>query len=232
MAARILFALARAVLLALLAVGLVGLSYTLSRELKPIGIVRMDRHSTSTMTTVVPSRAPAKPDEAPARKPRTVATPPPVTPAAPTAVVAVQPASRLRYPLPGFEGALRDTFDERRGRRRHEALDIMAPRGTPVLAVDDGRVAKLMRSPMGGISIYHRDPSGTRVYFYAHLDRYAPDLKQDAAIREGDVIGYVGSTGNAPEEAPHLHFALFELGEDKRWWKGRAVNPYALLKPG
>lgn len=141
------------------------------------------------------------------------------------------PASRLAFPLAGLEHALRDNFDEKRGMRRHHALDIMAPRGTPVRAVDDGRIAKLYRGALAGIAIYQFDAASTRVYFYAHLDRYAPGLKEGASVKRGQVIGYVGSTGNAPERAPHLHFAMHELGSDKRWWKGKAVNPYGLLRP-
>ncbi len=157
----------------------------------------------------------------------------PAAVARPAATPAPGPAApgRLAFPLPGFEHALRDNFNEKRGVRQHAALDIMAPRGTPVRAVDDGRIAKLYRGPMAGISIYQFDPATTRVYFYAHLDRYAADLKEGQPVARGDVIGYVGSTGNAPERAPHLHFAIHELGPDKRWWKGKAINPYALLRP-
>jgi murein DD-endopeptidase MepM/ murein hydrolase activator NlpD len=106
----------------------------------------------------------------------------------------------------------------------------MAPRGTPVRAVDDGAVAKLYRGPLAGTTVYQFDAAKSRVYMYAHLDRYAPGLREGQAVRRGQVIGYVGSTGNAPESAPHLHFAMYELGRDKRWWKGKAANPYALLR--
>jgi murein DD-endopeptidase MepM/ murein hydrolase activator NlpD len=149
---------------------------------------------------------------------------PPSQPAAPTA--------RLAFPVLGFEDApLRDTFDERRGVRRHHALDIMAPRGTPVVAADDGRVAKLLRNPIGGITLYQFDREGSRVYYYAHLQSYAPGIAEGREIRRGDLLGFVGSTGNATAHAPHLHFAVYELGDgDKRWWKGRPVNPYPLLK--
>jgi murein DD-endopeptidase MepM/ murein hydrolase activator NlpD len=136
---------------------------------------------------------------------------------------------RLAFPLPGFEHALRDNFYEKRGVRTHSALDIMAPRGTPVLAVDDGTVAKLYRGPMAGVTVYQFDTAKARVYMYAHLDRYAPGLALGQPVRRGQVIGFVGSTGNAPESAPHLHFAMHELPADKRWWRGKAVNPYALL---
>jgi len=151
-------------------------------------------------------------------------------PAAPAAAQVPAKPGQLAFPLPGYEHALRDNFDEKRGVRRHEALDIMVPRGTPVRAVDNGRIAKLYRGPMAGISVYQFDAATTRVYFYAHLDRYAPGLKEGQAVARGDVIGYAGSTGNAPESAPHLHFAIHELGPDKRWWKGKAINPYSLLR--
>ena len=136
----------------------------------------------------------------------------------------------LLMPVKGFDPkALRDNFDEARGIRRHEALDIMAARGTPVVAADDGTIAKLFRSVAGGITIYQYDPSGKFVYYYAHLDRYRDGLAQGEAVKRGDVIGYVGSTGNAPANAPHLHFTIFQLGPEKRWWRGKAVNPYPYL---
>jgi murein DD-endopeptidase MepM/ murein hydrolase activator NlpD len=137
---------------------------------------------------------------------------------------------RLAFPVPGLEKSLRDNFDETRGgARKHEALDIMAPRGTPVVAVDDGKVAKLFRSAAGGITVYQFDPSEKYVYYYAHLDRYAEGLVEGLLLKRGDPVGYVGSTGNAPENAPHLHFTMFRMGPDKRWWKGTAVNPYPYL---
>jgi len=139
-------------------------------------------------------------------------------------------AKTLAFPVQGHAGALRDNFDERRFGVRHEALDIMAPRGTPVVAVDDGEIAKLFRSIPGGLTIYQFDPSGKLAYYYAHLDRYAPDLRQGVKVQRGQVIGYVGSTGNARADAPHLHFTVFALGPAKQWWKGVAINPYERLR--
>jgi len=140
-------------------------------------------------------------------------------------------AGTLSFPLSGIDrSVLRDNFDDRRGKRRHGALDIMAPRGTPVVAVDDGAVAKMYHHPLGGNTLYQVDPRQERVYYYAHLDGYAKGLREGATVKRGDVVGFVGSTGNAPERAPHLHFAIFRLGADKRWWKGEPVNPYPLLK--
>jgi peptidoglycan LD-endopeptidase LytH len=126
--------------------------------------------------------------------------------------------------------ALVDTFEQGRPGHRHEAIDIAAPRGTPVHAADDGKVAKLFTSVPGGLTVYQFDPAVQLAYYYAHLDRYAPGLKEGMALRRGDVIGFVGTTGNAAPDAPHLHFAVFRLGPLKQWWKGDAVNPYPALR--
>jgi murein DD-endopeptidase MepM/ murein hydrolase activator NlpD len=136
-------------------------------------------------------------------------------------------------PIDGVSRAqLHDSFDERRaaGLRRHEALDIMAPRGTPVRAVEAGRVAKLFRSVAGGLTVYLFDSAETFSYYYAHLDRYAAGLHEGQQVRRGELIAYVGSTGNASEDAPHLHFAVFQLGAERRWWQGTPINPYAVLR--
>ena len=137
----------------------------------------------------------------------------------------------LAFPVKGYERALRDNFDERRGEAPHEALDIVAPRGTEVVAVDHGTVAKLFKSVPGGITIYQFDESGSLAYYYAHLDRYAPGLREGDPVKRGEVIGYVGSTGNARADAPHLHFTVFALGADRKWWKGAAINPHGALAP-
>jgi murein DD-endopeptidase MepM/ murein hydrolase activator NlpD len=137
----------------------------------------------------------------------------------------------LAIPVAGVTAAdLVDTFDDKRGSDRvHEALDIMAPAGTPVFAVADGHVEKLFDSDNGGLTIYQFEPTGRYAYYYAHLQRYAAGLSEGDRIRRGQVIGYVGSTGNASPEAPHLHFGIFRLGAEKRWWEGTAVNPYPLF---
>ena len=126
---------------------------------------------------------------------------------------------------------LRNTFDDGRDgdKRGHEAIDIMAARGTPVLAVDDGRIAKLFLSEPGGITVYQLDPSGQFAYYYAHLERYADGLTEGQTVRRGAVLGYVGTSGNASPDAPHLHFALFRLGPEKQWWKGEPINPFEFL---
>jgi murein DD-endopeptidase MepM/ murein hydrolase activator NlpD len=137
----------------------------------------------------------------------------------------------LVIPVAGIRPeALVDTFEQGRPGHRHEAIDIAAPRGTPVHAVDDGKVAKLFTSVPGGLTVYQFDPAGKLAYYYAHLDRYVPGLKEGEPLRRGDVIGYVGSTGNAAPDAPHLHFAVFRLGPLQQWWKGDAINPYPALR--
>lgn len=140
-------------------------------------------------------------------------------------------ARPLRMPIDGvLASSLRDTFSEGRPGHLHEAIDILAPRGTPVYAVDDGPLVKLFTSAPGGLTVYQFDPNGQLAYYYAHLDRYALGLKEGNALRRGDLLGYVGSTGNASPDAPHLHFAVFRLGAEKQWWKGTPVNPFEALR--
>jgi murein DD-endopeptidase MepM/ murein hydrolase activator NlpD len=124
---------------------------------------------------------------------------------------------------------LRESFAERRGGHVHEAMDILAPRNTPVLAVEDGRLVKLFVSRQGGNTIYQFDPSETYTYYYAHLERYAPGVREGDPLRRGQVIGYVGTSGNAPPDTPHLHFAIFRLTGDKQWWRGTAIDPFLVL---
>lgn len=138
---------------------------------------------------------------------------------------------KLLVPVQGIRyNDLADNYGQPRGKeRRHEALDIMAPKGTPVLAVADGKVAKLFNSKPGGITLYQFDPTERYAYYYAHLDRYADGIKEGMQLKRGELIGYVGSTGNADTKAPHLHFAVVELTPEKQWWKGTPVNPYPLM---
>ena len=137
---------------------------------------------------------------------------------------------RLTVPVAGITPSqLVGSFDLPRGSSRHEAIDIMAPRGTPVLAVEDGRVAKLFESRTGGRTLYQFDPAERVAYYYAHLDRYADGILQGQALKRGQTIGYVGTTGNADPSAPHLHFAIFVLGPERRWWEGTPLDPHAVL---
>jgi murein DD-endopeptidase MepM/ murein hydrolase activator NlpD len=147
------------------------------------------------------------------------------------ATAAAASAPKLLIPVEGMKLAqLSDNFDQPRGtERHHEALDIMAPKGTKVLAVADGKVAKLFDSKAGGLTVYQFDPSDKLAYYYAHLDKYADGLKEGAEIKRGDLIGYVGVTGNSSPTAPHLHFAVFELTPEKQWWKGTPLNPFPLM---
>jgi murein DD-endopeptidase MepM/ murein hydrolase activator NlpD len=155
--------------------------------------------------------------------------PAPVSPTEAGAVVALR-ARDLKIPVEGVDRKdLRNTFAEARGSRTHEALDILAPRGREVRAVEDGRIQKLFTSKAGGLTIYEFDTTETFAYYYAHLDRYADGLLEGQMVRRGDVIGYVGSTGNASPDAPHLHFAIFRLGPERQWWKGDPINPYLVF---
>jgi murein DD-endopeptidase MepM/ murein hydrolase activator NlpD len=180
---------------------------------------------------------------------RVGATAPPVRPVAtsgPPGVAAAAPGEEpadavealhrhtLRVPVDGVSvESFKSEFEERRsgkGGHPHEAVDILAPRNTPVHAVEDGAIAKLFESQAGGHTIYQSDPTGRFTYYYAHLERYADGLHDGQPVAAGDVIGYVGTSGNAPPGTPHLHFAISELGPDKHWWQGRAIDPYLAFK--
>lgn len=141
-------------------------------------------------------------------------------------------ARHLTIPVQGIEPGklVRSYHDRRSGGREHEALDILAPRDTPVVAVEDGTIAKLFVSKAGGNTIYQFDPGREYAYYYAHLGRYADGLQEGAAVHRGQVIGYVGTSGNAPQNTPHLHFAVFRLTSGKHWWEGTPIDPYDILR--
>lgn len=158
-------------------------------------------------------------------------------PASPEPTIGAAPAAELEdrdllIPVEGITAdRLTPSFSDARGNsRRHEAIDILAPRNTPVKAVDDGRIARLFQSKAGGITIYQFDPSERYCYYYAHLERYAAGLREGQEVKKGQVIGYVGVSGNAPKDTPHLHFAVFRLSEAKRWWEGTPLDPFEILK--
>lgn len=153
------------------------------------------------------------------------------TPVEATPIELAALSAELTVPVSGVRaGDLLDTFSEARGTRRHNALDIPAPRGTPVLSAADGRLLKLYDSENGGLMIYAADASERFVLLYAHLDRYAEGLAEGAALRRGQVIGYVGTTGNAPPDVPHLHFGIARTRTVARWWSGTPIDPRPLLQ--
>jgi murein DD-endopeptidase MepM/ murein hydrolase activator NlpD len=138
----------------------------------------------------------------------------------------------LLIPVEGIPAAaLTDTFTQARagGARPHDAIDIMAPRGRAVLAAADGRIDKIFWSEAGGRTLYERSADGRLIYYYAHLDGYAPGLREGQNIRRGQPVATVGSTGNADPAAPHLHFAVNVMQPGEPWHGGRPVNPYPLL---
>lgn len=177
----------------------------------------------------VPTRTPARP--ASAASPASGAAQPKPAVLVDADVVELR-RRHLPIPVAGVAASsLVPTFHQTRGgNREHEALDILAPRGTPAIAVEESRVQKLFTSERGGLTAYLFDLSATYCYYYAHLDRYADDLKEGDVVPRGHIVGYVGTTGNAPPETPHLHFAVFKLGPEKRWWEGTPIDPYAIWR--
>ena len=158
-------------------------------------------------------------------------------PAAPPPKVPQQPAlvlgpTGLAIPVAGISaGELQDTYTQSRsGGRVHNAIDIMAPHGTPVVASAPGTVEKIYDSKGGGgLTVYVRSPDRAWIFYYAHLQDYAPGLREGQVLKQGDPIGTVGSTGNANPAGPHLHFAVHRMAEGEDWHEGTAVNPYPLL---
>ncbi len=137
----------------------------------------------------------------------------------------------LEIPVEGVgPAALVDTFHNAREGHEHEAIDIIAPRETPVVAAEDGTIVKLFQSAAGGLTIYQFDPTEQYCYYYAHLERYADNIQEGDHVRRGQVIGYVGTSGNAPRNTPHLHFSISKLGPEKHWWEGTPIDPYRVLR--
>jgi murein DD-endopeptidase MepM/ murein hydrolase activator NlpD len=139
---------------------------------------------------------------------------------------------KLIIPVAGVKPEqLQDTFtDSRSEGRAHDAIDIMAPAGTPVVAASDGEIVRLFQSERGGTTIYQLSPDKRLVFYYAHLQRYADGLTVGKFARQGEVIGYVGDTGNAGAGNYHLHFSIAVLADPKRYWEGTNINPYPLLR--
>lgn len=152
---------------------------------------------------------------------------------APMPAQATPEGEGLLVPVAGIRpDELVDSFADERGggARMHEALDIMAPRGTAVVAAAPGTIERLFRSEAGGNTIYVRSEDRRTIYYYAHLDAYAENIGEGAAVRRGQMLGTVGSSGNASEEGPHLHFAILRTTPEAEWWEpATAINPYPLL---
>ena len=192
--------------------------------------------STGCARQVIGARPAATPRRAPAVAARTPVRAPT---RAPTGVGPVSSSETVNYilsrglivPVAGMTMAqLRDTFDEGRDAgRTHRSLDILAPRGTAVLAADDGRILRVGSNALGGNTVYATDPQGRVVYYYAHLDAYQPGLAEGATIVRGDTLGIVGTTGNAPKDTPHLHFQVMRMPSDGKYWDGDPINPYPLF---
>jgi peptidoglycan LD-endopeptidase LytH len=166
-----------------------------------------------------------------ARSGSVVTVKPPQTAPVQVAEQVVVGPSGLAIPVVGVKREqLSDTYDQARGQgRRHDAIDIMAPEGTPVIAAADGRIEKLFDSVRGGHTVYERSPDGKWTYYYAHLSAYAPGLAEGQQVKRGQVIARVGHSGDASAAGPHLHFAINAMGPGERWWNGTPINPYPLL---
>jgi len=191
------------------------------------------------MPNAQPNGKPATAPAAAPPTPRELASDTLVAAAAPNDSNAVRPtpdelaqlASDLTIPVVGVEPKdLLDTFDEPRGSRRHNALDIPAPRGTPVISATAGKVLRVFSSQAGGLMVYASDPTDRFVLMYAHLDRYVNGIADGMPLQRGDTIGFVGTTGNAPPNVPHLHFGIARTSNVGRWWTGMPVDPRPLLR--
>jgi len=149
----------------------------------------------------------------------------------PVVVPSSAPPGATIIPVAGLRrDQLADTFDDARGEGRvHDAIDIMAPRGTPVIAAAAGTVEKIFDSKLGGHTLYIRRDGGAWIDYYAHLDGYAAGLVEGAKVKRGQIIATVGSTGDADAEAPHLHYAINMMAPGESWWQGKAINPYPVL---
>src|SRR5438067_7605180 len=183
----------------------------------------------SPSTNATPQTTPTTPQTTPTP----AASASPSSQATPGDAASALASMRLLIPVEGVKPSeLRDTFDEARGEGRvHDAIDIPAPRGTPVLAAVDGRVVKLFQSAKGGTTVYQLASADEHfVFYYAHLDRYADGLTEGLVARRGETIAYVGDTGNAGPGNTHLHFQIYRVADSKHFWTGENINPYPLLR--
>ena len=179
------------------------------------------------------------PDPEPAPAPSTAAVAKPTEPvAAPIGVATTDVYLSERHiilPVAGaYAAKLYDSFNEDRdgGERVHRAIDILAPRGTPILSADDGKILRMSTSSLGGITMYTVDPESRLVYYYAHMDRYNDGMSPGRTIMKGDTLGFVGTTGNAPKDLPHLHFQVMRWPADGKYWNGQPIDPFFALGGG
>ncbi|HWT45127.1 MAG TPA: M23 family metallopeptidase [Vicinamibacterales bacterium] len=197
-------------------------------SLQNVAAVRREHASTAKSPVAATTDGATTPAESPAATSGHVPAPSP--PPSPADATRELEARDLLIPVQGVSASqLTRSFTDARTGHEHDAIDILAPRNTPVLAVEDGTIAKLFVSRLGGNTIYQFDPSQRFCYYYAHLERYADGLKEGQMVRRGQVIGYVGTSGNAPPDTPHLHFAISLLNPDHHWWEGAAIDPYDAL---
>jgi murein DD-endopeptidase MepM/ murein hydrolase activator NlpD len=214
-----------------------------SQPVTPLPPPRQTEESATPQATAPPATPSPQPSATPTPAPAQTGATPAATPSpSPTPSRAQGPpgdaggelaSMRLLIPVAGVRPTeLRDTFDEARSEGRvHDAIDIPAPRGTPVLAAADGRVVKLFQSAKGGTTIYQLAAADEHlVFYYAHLERYADGLAEGHPARRGETIGYVGDTGNAAPGNTHLHFQIYRVADPKHFWTGENINPYPLLR--
>lgn len=207
------------------------------------------RSTQTTSATFVPPVQPKPSPSGPALQPKEIEAPPDINgldysevavpgsdftaspPAVPSDYVSDLLTRKLAAPIEGLQAKdLSDTFSDVRGGGRHEASDIMEPTGTPVHALGQGNIVKLFNSKKGGLTIYQFDDAQKYCFYYAHLDKYAEGIREGMLVRPGQVIAYVGSTGDASAVGPHLHFAISLLDPDKKYWKGTPLDPYPVLQ--
>ena len=180
---------------------------------------------------------------APAPKPVLAGAPASAKPAAPDPTANTAAMSDLEYlayrrlvvPVAGADmSKVTDTFNDDRdgGERTHHAIDILAPRDTPILSADDGTILRMSTNTLGGITMYTVDPNHRLVYYYAHMDHYNDAMSPGRAIQKGDTLGYVGTTGNAPKDTPHLHFQVMRWPADGKYWNGEPLDPFDALGGG
>ena len=206
-----------------------------SQPLKPLPAPSRDVERLPTPASSPTPTASPTPEASPSTTPAPAASPTasPQAQTLPGEGASALASMRLLIPVEGVRAEqLQDTFKDARSEGRvHDAIDIVAPRGTPVLAATDGRVVKLFNSAKGGITFYQLASADEHyVLYYAHLERYADGLSEGHVARRGETLAYVGDTGNATPGNTHLHFQIYRVADPKHFWTGENINPYPLLR--